>query len=91
MTLATTIWVAVLHISDATAAKISGLHDFDANEVRLAVQCVSGLRFVWHDDPDRGLRAIVETEIRGIRCLVVLYPVEDGYGDAWNLGSAYPR
>lgn len=35
--------------------------------------------------------ALVEVEIRGVQCLVVLYPVDDPSGDVYALGSAYPR
>jgi hypothetical protein len=36
-------------------------------------------------------RAIAEIDVRGRRCIAVLYPVEDPFGDAYALGSAYPR
>jgi len=86
-----TIWVADLKISPATAEKISSVHGLNADEVRDAVECIAGLPFTWHLHPERGWRAILETQIRGHRCLVVLYPrPEDAYGDSWNLGSAYP-
>ena len=86
------IWVADLKISRATAEKISRKHHITGQEVRDAVVCVRGLRFTWDDDPERGLRALVETEIRDHVVIVVLYPKPtDAYGDAWNLGSAYPR
>jgi hypothetical protein len=88
--MAETIWVARLRISDATAHKISTQHGLQADEVRGAVECVRGLSFVWNDDRDRGRRAIVETFIRGIRVLVVLYPADDPLGDVFDLGSAYP-
>jgi hypothetical protein len=85
------IWVADLKISQATADKIAGKHGLSEQEIRDHIVAVAGLRFVWHDHPERGRRAIVETLIRGQRVLVVLYPrVYDAYGDAWNLGSAYP-
>jgi len=85
-----TIWVAVLGVSPATAQKISGRHHISEHEIRDAVQCVSGLRYTWDLHPTRGRRAIVETFIRGQRVLVVLYPRPNPYGDAWDLGSAYP-
>jgi hypothetical protein len=85
------IWVADLKISSATADKISREHGLSADEVRDRVVCVAGLRFSWDLHPQRGWRAIVETRIRHRRCLVVLYPLpQDAFGDAWNLGSAYP-
>jgi len=85
------IWVADLRISRATADKLSSVHGIDADEVRDAIQCVQGLQFSWNDHPERGLRAIIETMVRGRRCLVVLYPrSDDAFGDAWDLGSAYP-
>ena len=87
----TSIWVAELHISDATANKIAKRHGISADEVRLAVLCVPGLTYSWDIHPERGKRAIIATRIRGFKVLVVLYPrVLDAFGDSWNLGSAYP-
>jgi hypothetical protein len=83
------LWVARLYISERTAEKISQLHGISHQEVRDAVECVSGLMYVWHDHPERGLRAIVDVRIRSRRALVVLYPRHDHLGDAYNLGSAY--
>jgi hypothetical protein len=85
------IWVADLKVSRATADKIAGEHGLSEQEVRDSIVAVAGLRFVWHDHPERGRRAIVETYIRGDRVLVILYPRPlDAFGDSWNLGSAYP-
>jgi hypothetical protein len=84
-----TIWVAQLRISDAIAHKISTQHGLQADEVRDAVECVPGLRYVGDDDPVRGWRAIIEIFIRGQKVLVVLYPVDDPMGSVFNLGSAY--
>jgi hypothetical protein len=72
-------------------AKLASKHDLDAEDVLDAILCVDGLRGYWDDDPVRGLRAIVETNISGIRVVAVLYPVNDPIGDAYALGSAYPR
>jgi len=86
-----TIWVADLRVSRATATKIRDEHGLTEQEVKAAVVAVAGLRFTWHDHPQRGRRAIVETAIGRRRVLVVLYPrPTDAYGDSWNLGSAYP-
>jgi hypothetical protein len=85
------LWVARLLISQATRAKLASKHDLDADDVLDAILCVEGLSGSWDDDSDRGLRAIVETSIRGITVIVVLYPVDDPIGDAYALGSAYPR
>jgi hypothetical protein len=85
------LWVARLIISDATKAKLAGRHGLDWHDVSEAIVGVAGLAYLWDDDPIRGLRAIVETHIRGQRCLVVLYPVDDPFGDAYALGSAYRR
>jgi hypothetical protein len=84
------IWVARLGISRATAHKISRDHGLQAEEVRDAVVCVRGLTFVWDDSPEQGRRALVETFIRGVKVMVVLYPASDALGDAYHLGSAYP-
>lgn len=81
------IWVALLRVSDRTAEKLMQKHGLDADEVRDAVQCVRGLRYVWDEHPDRGVRALVETSIRRRRVLVVLYPTDEI--DVWHLGSAY--
>jgi hypothetical protein len=78
--MAETIWVARLGISPDTANKISRDHGLQADEVRDAVVCVRGLRFVPDDDPKRGRRALVETFIRGVRVMVVLYPANDPLG-----------
>ena len=80
------IWVAVLHISDATAAKIIGKHNITPTEVRDAVVCVSELPFRWDAHAEHGLRAVVTATIRGFEVALVLYPLGD---DTWNLGSAY--
>jgi hypothetical protein len=78
-------------ISQATRAKLASKHDLDADDVLDAILCVEGVSAYWDDDPDRGLRAIVETNIGGVTVAVVLYPVDDPLGDAYALGSAYPR
>ncbi len=70
--------MASLRISQATAHKISTVHGVQADEVKAAVQFVSGLRFTWDEDPDRGRRAIVAVRIRGKSWKVVLYPDRKG-------------
>jgi hypothetical protein len=65
------------------------LHWITEFEVRDAVACRSGLPYVWHDDPVRGVRAIVRTQIGDRKALVVLCPRSDPSGDAYNLGSVY--
>ena len=85
------LWVARLIVSQATRAKLSSKHNLDADDVLDAIVCVAGLRYRWDDDPERGLRALVEANIRGITVVAVLYPVEDPFGDIYALGSAYPR
>jgi hypothetical protein len=85
------LWVARLIISQATRAKLSSRHNLDADEVLDAIVCIEGLYYRWDDDPERGRRALVEVNIRGVTVIVVLYPVEDPVGDVYALGSAYPR
>jgi hypothetical protein len=85
------LWVAKLLISQATRAKLASKHDLDADDVLDAILCVEGLSASWDADADRGLRAVVETRIRGVTVIAVLYPVDDPIGDAYALGSAYPR
>lgn len=89
--MARSLWVAKLIISEATARKLSAKHGLDPREVYDAVVGVTGLRYVWHDHPDRGRRALAEVWISDRRCVVVLYPVDDPAGDVYALGSAHPR
>jgi hypothetical protein len=85
------LWVARLIISPATAVKLSSLHGLSPEDVRDAVQCVRGLSYGWDNDPERGLRALVEVRIGRQLVVLVLYPVNDPLGDTYALGSAYPR
>ncbi len=80
------VWVAELRVSKATKEKLAARHNLDVDDVRLAIQCVEGLRYTWDDDPIRGLRAIVEATVGNHPVAVVLYPIGD---DVWRLGSAY--
>ncbi|GIH91919.1 hypothetical protein ACFFMN_34070 [Planobispora siamensis] len=84
------LWVAWLNVSERTAEKIQHLHRLTEDEVRDAVVCTENLTYTWDDDPERGLRAIVETHIRSRKVLIVLYPADDSFEDEYNLGSAYP-
>jgi hypothetical protein len=88
---ARSLWVARLIISEATKQKLSAAHHLDWRQVNEAVVGVRGLRYFWHEDPERGRRAIVEAEIGGRVCVIVLYSVDDLLGDVYALGSAYPR
>ncbi|MDP9443277.1 MAG: hypothetical protein M3P83_02570 [Actinomycetota bacterium] len=83
------LWVADLQISSRTADKIQGQHGITPHEVRDAIVCVRGLQYVWKEHPERGLRAIVHTKIRGREALLVIYPRDDRLGDSYSLGSAY--
>jgi hypothetical protein len=83
------LWVAHLIVSDATAQKLAARHDLDWRDVRDAIVCVRGLRYVWNHHPERGRRALVEIVLRGRRCMVVLYPVGEPSSDVFALGSAY--
>jgi hypothetical protein len=85
------LWVAQLIVSDRTAQKLSSRHGLDVGDVRQAVVGARRLEYTWDDDPERGRRALVETEVAGRLCLVVLYPVDHPMGDVYALGSAYPR
>jgi hypothetical protein len=85
------LWVARLIISDATKQKLSALHGLDWHDINEAVVGVRGLSYFWHDDPERGIRAIVAIEVNGRNCTAVLYPVADPFGDTYALGSAYPQ
>jgi hypothetical protein len=85
------LWVARLEVSQKTAEKLATRHGLNWQEVHDAIVCVRDLRYGWDNDPVRGLRALVEVEIRGTPCLVVLYPVDGPFGDYYALGSAYLR
>ena len=85
------LWVAKLLVSDATAKKIDSLHHVTEDEVRDAVVCVEGLSYSLDDNPERGLRALVNVTICNRYVLIVLYPVNDPMGNVYALGSAYVR
>jgi hypothetical protein len=85
------VWIGDLWVSQRTAEKLQSKHGLSAEEVAGAIVQVAGLSYRWHDHPERGRRLLLDVEIRGMRVRVVLYPrPADAYGDAWNLGSAYP-
>jgi hypothetical protein len=83
--------VARLIISDATKPKLSALHGLDWHDVNEALVGVGGLSYFWHDDAERGIRAIVAVEANRRRCIALLYPVADPFGHTCALGSACPR
>lgn len=85
------LWVARLIISEATKEKLAALHGLDWRDVNEALVGVRGLSYFWHDDAERGIRAIVRAEVNGQTCLAVLYPVANPFGDTYALGSAYPE
>jgi hypothetical protein len=89
--MARSLWVARLIISDATKRKLSAKHGLAWQDVNAAIVGVHGLDYTWDDDPERGRRAVLEADISGRLCVVVLYPVDDPLGDTYALGSAYPR
>ena len=89
--MADSLWVAQLIISDATKRKLATRHGLDWHEINQAIVGIRGLAYTWDDDPERGRRALVEAEVGGRVCVIVLYPVEDPLGDVYALGSAYPR
>jgi hypothetical protein len=80
------IWIAVLNISDRTAAKVQGKHGVSRPDILDALVAVEGLPYRWDNDPERGLRAIVTVRIGDRDYAIVVYPIGD---DVWNLGSAY--
>jgi hypothetical protein len=77
------LWVAHLLISNETAKKIISVHGIHPDDVRAAVECVTGLSFTWDDHPERGRRAIVKTRINQKPALVVLYLADAGWDDWW--------
>ncbi|TCN40500.1 hypothetical protein EV644_106429 [Kribbella orskensis] len=84
------LWIAKLYVSERTALKVEGRHKLSVQALYDHLVGQAGLRYVWDDDPERGRRAILEIYLGDQRVLVVLYPADDPFGDAWNLGSAYP-
>jgi hypothetical protein len=70
---------------------LSALHGLDWHDVNEALVATRGLNYFWHDDAERGSRAIVRFEVNGRSCIAVLYPVADPFGDTYALGSAYPQ
>lgn len=79
-----------MQISVRTARDLASRHGLHAEELTDALVCVAGLSVSWGHDPERGPRAVVETNISGARFLVDLYPVEGPMGEDWRLGSVYP-
>jgi hypothetical protein len=83
------LWIAHLLVSEATRQKLIHAHRLDPDDVRAALVCRIGLRYAWHEHPERGRRALVETSVGGARVLAVLYPAGDPEEETWHLGSAY--
>lgn len=82
------VWVARLIISHATAQKLIRKHHIDPDDVTEALVCVRSLRGHLDDHPVRGLRVLVEFDLRGDRCMAVLYPTDNEF-DVFRLGSCY--
>ena len=85
----TSLWVAHLIVSEATAQKLAAKHGLDWREIYDAIVCVRGLRYAWHDHPERGRRALVHVRIGRRRYIAVLYAVGAPSSDVFALGSAY--
>lgn len=85
------VWIADLHISTRTAAKIQAKHGITVTEVRDALQCVEGLRGATDEHPEHGLRLISQLTLRNRPALAVLFDAGHPLGDVWNLGSVYFR
>lgn len=83
------LWVAGLVISPRTTDKVVQRHRIEVAALRDAIVGVGGLTYVWDDDPERGLRAIIDVVIMSNPTYVVLYPTNDP--DIYRLGSAYRR
>ena len=81
------LWVAELAISARTAEKLRRKHQLEPDDVRDALVCVRGLRFVVEDEPS--YHVIVEFWLGRDRMLASLYPNAGMAEDAWNLASAY--
>ncbi|MEJ7765662.1 MAG: hypothetical protein WKF86_09215 [Acidimicrobiales bacterium] len=85
------VWVAQLHISERTIAKIRGRHGLDPADLRDQIVCVSTLTGRFDEDPIRGGRIIVQVTIHGQEVIAVLYPSKKRIEGDWHLGSAYRR
>lgn len=85
------IWVAELLVTDPVASKIRSRHGLDPGEVRDALVGLRGVSGLWHHDPVRGTRLLVELSISSVPAPVVLYPVESPLGDVWALATAFRR
>lgn len=85
----TSLWVAHLIVSEQTAQKLAAKHGRDWRDVHDAIVCVRGLRYTWHEHPERGRRVLIEIRIGRRRCIAVLYPLGDISDNVFALGSAY--
>jgi hypothetical protein len=83
------LWIADLYVSDATRQKLVHVHRLDPDDVRAGLVCRTGLRYAWHEHPERGRRVLVELFVGSARVLAVLYPAGDPEEETWHLGSAY--
>ncbi len=54
------LWVARLEVSQKTAEKLASRHDLNWQDVRDAIVCVRDLQYAWDDNPERGLRALIQ-------------------------------
>lgn len=87
-----TIWIAHLLISERIANKIVERHGISPDEVRAAVEKVTGLDFSWVYEPERSRLnpyVIVRTQIQERDALVVIYPTDDPMDQEWRLASVY--
>jgi hypothetical protein len=87
----TSLWVAQLIVSESTAQKLAAKHGLDWRDVHDAIVCVRGLRYTWHEHPERGRRALIEIKIGRRWCIAVLYAVGAPPDNVFALGSAYER
>jgi hypothetical protein len=67
------------------------VHGIDYRDVNRVIVGIPGLRYVWHENPGRGRRALLEVIIEGRLCIVVLYPVKDALGDFFALWPEFRR
>lgn len=77
---------AVVEISDHVEAKINSLHGVTADDVLDALESYEAVG--WDEDPDRGPRLLVTSQIGQRRIRVVLYEIDAGRGE-WRLATAY--
>lgn len=70
-------WVGHLLFSPEVIAKLASKHNLSPEQVKQAVTCDAHDRDYWDDDPNYGLRLVVEgTDAAGTGIIAYLRPVD---------------